>query len=118
MNQKTKAIWYAEDCVLILIDYQPEVMGSIQEKNVKLIELNVCTLAKMATKLNIPVILSTVAVKMGIDSPTIPLLREALPGVDEIDRTSTNAFEDDAFVNAVKVTGRKKLVIAGITTSI
>lgn len=115
---KSKAIWYAEDCALVLIDYQPEVMGSIREKNVKLIELNVCTLAKMALRLKIPVVLSTVAVRMGIDSPTISSLKNVLPEVEEIDRTSTNAWEDEAFVKAVKATGRKKLVVGGISTSI
>src|SRR5579862_7477226 len=118
MNTKTNGIWDAADCTLILIDYQPEVMDGIHDKDPKLVELNVCTLAKMAVKFNIPVILSTVAVKMGIDSPTISSLKEALPGVEEIDRTSMNAWEDQAFLKAVKATGHKKLVMGGIVTSV
>jgi nicotinamidase-related amidase len=118
MNTKSNAIWDADDCALLLIDYQPEVMDGIHDKDPKLVELNVCTLAKMAVKFDIPVILSTVAVKMGIDSPTIPSLKEVLPGVDEIDRTSMNAWEDEAFVKAVKATERKKLVMSGIVTSV
>ena len=118
MNTKTNGIWDAGDCTLILIDYQPEVMDGIHDKDPKLVELNVCTLAKMAVKFNIPVILSTVAVKMGIDSPTISSLKEALPGVEEIDRTSMNAWEDQAFLKAVKATGHKKLVMGGIVTSV
>ena len=41
-----------------------------------------------------------------------------MPGVEEIDRTSMDAWEDEAFVNAVKATGRKKLVMCGIVTSV
>src|SRR6476660_2106205 len=118
MNTKSKAIWSAEDCALLLIDFQPETMGSINERDVKLVELNVCMLAKMAIKLKVPVVLSTVAVKLGVESPTIPSLKAVLADSEEIDRTSTNAFEDEAFVKAVETTGRKKLVIAGISTSV
>lgn len=115
---KSNAIWKAEDSALILIDYQPEVMDNIHERDLKLIELNAVALAKMATKLNIPVVLSTVAVKLGIEKPTIPALKQVLPDVEEIDRTTMNAWEDEAFVKAVKATGRKKLVMGGIVTSV
>lgn len=117
MYTKSKNIWYAEDSVLILIDYQEEVMDFIHDKDRKLVELNAITVAKMAVKLGIPVILSTVAVKMGVGTPTIPSLKEALPGIEEIDRTSMDAWEDENLVNAVKATGKKKLVMAGIVTS-
>ncbi|MBV8253554.1 MAG: isochorismatase family protein [Chitinophaga sp.] len=115
---KSNPIWRAEDCTLILIDYQPEVMDNIHERDLKLIELNAVALAQMATKLNMPVVLSTVAVKMGIEKPTIPALKAALPGIEEIDRNTMNAWEDEDFVKAVKATGRKKLVMGGIVTSV
>ncbi|AZA84317.1 hydrolase [Chryseobacterium lactis] len=117
MYTKSKYIWYAEDSVLILIDFQEEVMDFIHDKDRKLVELNAITVAKMAVKLDIPVILSTVAVKMGVGTPTIAALKEALPGIEEIDRTSMDAWEDETLVNAVKATGKKKLVMAGIVTS-
>lgn len=117
MYTKSKNIWYAEDSVLILIDYQAEVMDFIHDKDQKLVELNAIAAAKMAVKLGIPVILSTVAVKMGLGTPTIPSLKAALPGIEEIDRNSMDAWEDENLVNAVKATGRKKLVMAGIVTS-
>lgn len=91
MNTKSNPIWKAEDSVLILIDYQPEVLDNIHDRDLKLVELNAVALTQMATKLNIPVVLSTVAVKMGFEKPTIPALKEALPGVEEIDRTTMNA---------------------------
>ena len=51
-------------------------------------------------------------------SGTNPELREALPGVPEIDRTTMNAWEDPDFRAAVEKTGRKKLILAGIWTEV
>src|SRR5918998_1195703 len=69
-NQTKSPIWDSKECALVLIDYQPEVMDSIHDKDPKLVELNVRALAQMAVKFEIPVVLSTVAVKLGVDSPT------------------------------------------------
>jgi len=51
--------------------------------------------------------------EMGVNKPTIASLKAALPDVKDIDRSSMNAWEDAAFVAAVKATGRKRLVMAG-----
>jgi nicotinamidase-related amidase len=51
-------------------------------------------------------------------SGTNPELREALPGIEEIDRTTMNSWEDPDFREAVVRTGRKKLVIAGLWTEV
>jgi len=83
----------------------------------RVIELNCRTLAQIAVAFNIPVILSTVGVQMGVNGPTIDSLRTALPGVDDIDRSSMNAWDDPRFVAAVKGTARKRLVMCGISTS-
>jgi hypothetical protein len=69
-------------------------MDFIHDKDPKLVELNVRTLSQMAVKFEIPVILSTVGVKLGVDSPTIASLRAVLPGVEDIDRTSMDAWDD------------------------
>jgi nicotinamidase-related amidase len=45
-------------------------------------------------------------------------LREALPGVPEIDRTTMNSWEDPEFRAAVQRSGRKKLIIAGLWTEV
>jgi nicotinamidase-related amidase len=78
----------------------------------------VVTVCKLATAYNIPVVLSTVAVDMGVNEGTIPAIREALPGVKEIDRTGVNAWEDEDFREAVAGTGRRKVVIAGLWTEV
>src|SRR6516225_8279519 len=43
-------------------------------------------------------------------------LAEMLAGIEELDRTTINAWEDEEFVTAVKVTGRKKLIMAALWT--
>lgn len=113
-----KAIWDAQDCALIFIDYQPEMFRGMHSGNNELIEMNACMLARSATAFGIPVILSTVGVQMGVNQPTIDGLRRELPGIQEIDRSSMNAWEDEAFVSAVKATGKKKLIFCALWTEI
>jgi nicotinamidase-related amidase len=61
-------------------------------------------------------VLSTVNVKSGRNKPTIDDLQAVLPGVEALDRSSINAWEDTAFVDAVKATGRKKLIMTALWT--
>lgn len=117
MNRISNSIWDASECVLALIDYQQGVFDIVYEQDHRVIELNVCSLAKAAIAFNIPVVLSTLGVKLGVNTPTIPSLIRELPGITEIDRSSMNAWEDEDFVNAINATGRKKLVVCGISTS-
>ena len=50
-------------------------------------------------------VLSTVGVKLGYNGPTLPSVLSELDGIEPIDRTSMNAFEDEAFRQAVQATG-------------
>ena len=65
-----------------------------------------------------PVILTTVNVATGLNQPTIPQIKKALPGQPEIDRTSVNSLEDKEFQEAVKALGRKKLVVCALWTEV
>jgi len=118
MSNQHGGPWDAAECALLLMDYQENVLGTIFEQDQRVIELNVTTLTTYARMLSIPVVLSTVAVKMGVNGPTIESLQAALPGVEAIDRTERNAWRDRAFQEAVKATGRQRLVMAGISTSV
>lgn len=117
-QNKSRGVWDASECALLLIDYQDDVLGNILEQDRRIIELNARTLAKAAVDFEIPVILSTVGVEMGVNGPTIPSLQAVLPNVKDIDRSSMNAWDDAKFVAAVKATGRKRLVMGGISTSV
>ncbi|MBU3866921.1 isochorismatase family protein [Streptomyces sp. 4503] len=118
MSGKKQPIYDASECMLALIDYQDGVLDLIFEQDRRIIELNARYLAKFAQAIGIPVVLSTVGVEMGVNGPTISTIRKELPDVEEIDRSQMNAWEDAAFVDAVKATGRKKVVMAGIVTSV
>ena len=112
-------VWTYDDCALVLIDYQNEMFEVIRsETDADLAALNVRLLAKIAKALEMPIVLSTVGVGLGFNCPTLPSIVSELDGIEPIDRSSMNAFEDDAFREAVKATGRKRLIIGGLHTEI
>jgi nicotinamidase-related amidase len=112
-------VWTAGDCALVLIDYQNEMFEVIRSQTgADLVEMHVRLLAKTARAFDMPIVLSTVGVGYGINGPTLPSVLAELEGIDPIDRTSMNAFEDQAFRDAVKATGRKRLIIGGLHTEI
>jgi nicotinamidase-related amidase len=112
-------VWTADDCAMVLIDYQTEMFEVIRsETSADLAELHVRLLAKTAKAFKMPIVLSTVGVGYGFNGPTLPSILSELEGIEPIDRTSMNAFEDEAFREAVKATGKKRLIIGGLHTEI
>jgi nicotinamidase-related amidase len=118
MDQEHDDGWDPADCVLVLMDYQDAVLAAISDQIRSTVELNALTLATAATDLDIPIVLGTVGVAIGMNGPTIPSLASALAHIDPIDRSRMNAWEHYEFVEAVTATGRNKLVMAGIVTSV
>jgi nicotinamidase-related amidase len=116
---KDLGVWTSDDCALVLIDYQNEMFEVIRsETSAELVELHVRLLAKTAKAFNMPIVLSTVGVGYGLNGPTLPTILSELDGVEPIDRSSMNAFEDDAFREAIGRTGRRRLIIGGLHTEI
>jgi nicotinamidase-related amidase len=112
-------VWTYADCALVLIDYQKEMFEVIRsETDGQLVELNVRLLAKAAKAFDLPIVLSTVGVGYGINGPTLPRILDELEGIEPIDRSSMNAFEDVAFRAAVERTGRRRLIVGGLHTEI
>ena len=107
-----------QNAALLIIDFQPVQVGSIQSRPKRELVANITALARIGKLYALPVILSTVNVKTGRNQPTIHQIVKVLTGVDPIDRTSINAWEDEDFVRAVKATGRKKLVMAALWTEV
>ena len=98
MATKDLGVWKAEDCALVLIDYQNEMFEVIRsETSADMVELNVRLLAKTAKAFGMPIVLSTVGVGYGFNGPTLPSVLSELDGIEPIDRSSMNAFEDAAF---------------------
>ena len=107
-----------QNCALVLIDYQPEQYRTITSSTRDEIDLNVIALCKLARAYDIPVIVSTVGVDMGVNTGTAAEIMAELPGVTEIDRSGVNAWEDAEFRQAIEATGRKKIVMAGLWTEV
>src|SRR5205807_4362420 len=112
-------VWTSDDCALVLIDYQKEMFEVIRsETSVDLVEMQVRLLAKTAKAFGLPIVLTTVGVGAGFNGPTLPSILSELDGIEPIDRYSMNAFEDEAFGEAVEATGRKRLSFGGLHTEI
>jgi Amidases related to nicotinamidase len=106
-----------DNTVLTLIDYQPMQIGSVNSMNRSELVHNTEIVIKMAKLYNIPIILSTVNVENGRNQDTIPRLRNAIGlEVPNYDRTSINAWEDKEYVEALKATGRKKILMLALWT--
>jgi nicotinamidase-related amidase len=106
------------DKLFRLIDYQPVQVSSVASMDRRTLVSNITVVAKTAQLFGVPVVLSTVNVKTGLSAPTIHQLAEVLEGVEQLDRTTMNAWEDEQFVEAVKATGRKKLIMTALWTEI
>ncbi|MGZ3723456.1 MAG: hydrolase [Bdellovibrionales bacterium] len=104
------------NCALIVIDYQPVQVTSVASMDRRDLVANIVAVAKIAKLYKLPIVLSTVNVKSGRNQQTIPQLREILPDQPELDRSTINAWEDQEFLDAVKATGRKKLLMAALWT--
>src|SRR5512136_924021 len=104
------------NAALILIDYQPPQVSTVETMDRLALINNVVALAKTAKLYDLPIILSTVNVSNGVNEDTIPQLASVLKDVKPIDRTSINSWEDQDFVDAVKATGRKKLIMGALWT--
>jgi nicotinamidase-related amidase len=113
----TDSLLTPQNAVLALIDYQPEQYAGVHSVGHDELVEHVTMLGQVATAFELPVVLSTVYVKHGMTG-TNPELREALPGVPEIDRTTMNSWEDPDFRAAVESTGRRKLILAGLWTEV
>lgn len=108
----------SENCVVVIIDYQPEQVATVRSSPIGEVMLNVKAVVKLAHAYELPIILSTVAVGMGVNTGTIDELMEEMPGQREIDRTGVNSWEDVEFRNAVTATGRRKIVICALWTEV
>ena len=104
-------------CVL-LVDHQAGLMSLVQDFGPDEFKNNVLALADLAKFFNLPTILTT-SFEQGPNGPLVPELKEMFPYAPYIARPGQiNAWDNADFVAAVKKTGRKQLIIAGIVTDV
>ncbi|MCI0623292.1 MAG: hydrolase [Acidobacteria bacterium] len=105
-----------KNSALIIIDYQPVQVNSIASMDRQKLIDNIVGVAKIGLAYKLPIVHSTVNVKTGLNKPPISQLRKVLAGIETVDRTTINSWEDVEFVQAVKATGRKKLIMTALWT--
>src|ERR1051326_3234027 len=101
-DPRTDPLLTPANAALVIIDYQPTQVRSIQARDRKQLVANAVATVRIAKLYGLPVVLSTVNVATGRNQPTIPSLAELLPDTTPIDRTSINSWEDADFVAAVR----------------
>ncbi|MES2669886.1 MAG: hydrolase [Pseudomonadota bacterium] len=110
------ALLRPEDSVLVLIDHQPYQLTNLNSHDPQMAVNNATGLAKAAKVFNVPTILTSVVQDRG--GYIFPQITSVFPDQEVIDRTFINTWEDSKVVDAVKATGRKQLIIAGLWTEI
>src|SRR5436309_5091325 len=110
------ALLTPEDSVLVLIDHQPFQFANLNSHEPTMVVNNVIGLAKAAKAFSVPTILTTVVEDRG--GKLIKGLQDVFPDQKPIDRTWINTWEDSRVVDAVKETGRKKVIMAALWTEI
>ncbi|MFJ3671069.1 hydrolase [Streptomyces sp. NPDC090106] len=106
-----------DNSLMLFVDHQPQMFfGAGNGDRTAVINATV-GLAKAATVFDIPVVLTTVAAE-SFSGPMMPQLVEVFPDQRILDRTTMNPWEENAVVEAVKASGRKKIIIAGLWTEV
>ncbi|MNH38127.1 Isochorismatase family protein [compost metagenome] len=101
-----------------MIDHQSGLFQTVKDIEVPTLRSNVSALARIAAIENIPVI-TTASEPKGPNGPLMPEIHEIAPHAVYVGRNGeVNAWDTPAFVEAVKATGKKKLLIAGVLTSV
>ena len=113
-DPKTDHLLTPQNAAFILIDYQPVQISTIESMDKTRLVSNITVLAKMVKAYKLPIVVSTVNVKTGLNKPMLHQLREVFDDVDPFDRTTINAWEDKEVREAIIATGRKKSIICAL----
>ena len=106
------------DAACLLVDHQAGLISLVQDFSPAEFKNNVLALAASARYFNLPTILTT-SFENGPNGPLVPELKEMFPAAPYIARPGNiNAWDNPDFVDAVKKTGRKQLIIAGVVTEV
>src|SRR6201995_630109 len=106
-----------QNAAFLFIDYQPSQLATIRSMDPALLLKNAVSTVKTIKTFEVPVVHSTVNVAAG-QGPTLPELAGLLADDKPLDRTTVNSWEDIEFVQAVRATGRRKLVFCALWTEV
>src|SRR5262249_50450559 len=114
----TKTRFSANDAALVLIDHQSGIMHLVHDYSPAEFRNNVIGLAKLGKVFKLPTVLTT-SLGQGPNGPFIPEVVSMFPDVPVIDRPGIiSAWDDPKVVAAIEKTGRKNLIMAGVTIDV
>ncbi len=106
------------DAAVLFVDHQAGLLSLVRDFSPDEFKNNVLALADIARFFNLPTILTT-SFEDGPNGPLVPELKEMFPQAPYIARPGNiNAWDNEDFVKAVKATGKKQLIIAGVVTDV
>ncbi|TMV10092.1 isochorismatase family protein [Ruegeria sediminis] len=109
-----------DNAAMVLIDHQTGTMNWAKSVDRDLIEANTRALARVAVDLGMPLVLTS-SMEEHMQGPLMPALEDIAPDAfsARVKRPGVvNAWDDSAFADAVRNTGRKHFIMAGITTDV
>ena len=114
-TRSEKGLLTPDNCVVTLIDLQPQMLFGVANFDRQTVINNNLVLTKAARVFDVPVVLSTVETK-AFSGNMWPQIQAVFPGRASIERSTMNSWDDENFVAAIRKTGRKKIVLAGLWT--
>ena len=106
------------DVAVLLVDHQTGLVNLVHDFTPDEFKNNVLALADSAKYFKLPTILTT-SFETGPNGPLLPELKALFPDAPYIARPGNiNAWDNGDFVAAVKATGKKQLLIAGVVTEV
>jgi nicotinamidase-related amidase len=110
--------WTPDNCVFAFIDHQTGLMNLVDNARPVEFKNMVLGLARTAQIHHVPVVITTSA-ETGPNGPFLPEVLAMFPDAPLISRPGQiNAWDNSDFVAAIEATGRKKIVMSGITTDV
>lgn len=110
-----KGLLTPDNCVVTLIDLQPQMLFGVANFDRQSIINNNVALAKAARVFGVPVVLTTVETK-SFSGNLWPQVQSVFPNEVPIERSSMNSWDDENFLSAIEKSGRKKIVMTGLWT--
>ena len=106
------------DAAVLMVDHQAGLLSLVRDIDPDKFKNNVLALGDLAQYFKLPTILTT-SFETGPNGPLVPELKAQFPDAPYIARPGQiNAWDNEEFVAAVKATGKKQLIIAGVVTEV
>ncbi|MFV3326876.1 hydrolase [Pseudomonas sp. NY15372] len=105
------------DHAMVLIDHQSQMAFNTKSIDITSLRANTAILAQAAKGFKVPTVISTIS-RDSFAGPLFPEVSEAFPDTEIIDRTTSNAWEDERFIAGINATDKTRLVMCGLWTSV